>query len=174
MGLNPYVDIFTVGLPECDGHSSVVPRGSRAAKARHRLQVGALPYRASADGSIEVLLVTSRGTGRWIIPKGWPMAGKSLSEAAAIEAWEEAGVRGPVPEAELGRFRYDKERFLLRPIPCEVVVYALSVEEELEDWPERRQRRRKWHGLKSAAIKLRSRDLALLLRDLSKRLKRKS
>jgi 8-oxo-dGTP pyrophosphatase MutT (NUDIX family) len=141
----------------------------KSGRARHALQVGALPYRVSPDGKIEVLLVTSRGTGRWIIPKGWPMPGKTLQEAAAIEAWEEAGVRGAVSDAELGRFTYDKERFLLRPIPCEVVVYALSVEEELEDWPERSQRRRKWQSVKAASVALRSRDLAQLLRALPAR-----
>ena len=143
-------------------------------RRRKALQVGAIPYRIGADGSIEVLLVTSRGTGRWIIPKGWPMPGKSLREAAAIEAWEEAGVRGTPSEAELGRFAYDKERFLLRPIPCEVVAYALPVDEELADWPEKNQRRRKWHSLKGAAIKLRSREISQLLRALPGRLASKS
>ncbi|HLL59899.1 MAG TPA: NUDIX domain-containing protein, partial [Allosphingosinicella sp.] len=59
---------------------------------RGPLQVAALPYRRGADGSVEVLLVTTRGTGRWMVPKGWPMRGKSHAEAAAQEAFEEAGV----------------------------------------------------------------------------------
>ncbi|MGZ8998601.1 MAG: NUDIX hydrolase [Allosphingosinicella sp.] len=138
-------------------------------RARHSLQVGALPYRSTTDGKVEILLVTSRGTGRWIIPKGWPMAGKSLQEAAAIEAWEEAGVRGELSETELGRFVYDKERFLRRPIPCEVVVYALRVREELDDWPERGQRRRKWHGLGAASVAVRSKELAGLFRAFAAR-----
>lgn len=139
------------------------------ANARHALQVGAVPYRVAADGKVEILLVTSRGTGRWIIPKGWPMIGKSLQEAAAIEAWEEAGVRGDPIEAELGRFIYDKERVLLRPIPCEVAVFALPVREELEEWPERGQRRRKWHSLRAASVAVRSKELAGLFRALAAR-----
>lgn len=135
-------------------------------KSRHALQVGAVPYRTSTDGKIEILLVTSRGTGRWIIPKGWPMIGKSLQEAAAIEAWEEAGVRGEPSGEELGRFAYHKERILLRPIPCEVVVFALPVHEELPDWPERRQRRRRWHSVKAASVAVRSKALAGLFRQL--------
>ena len=141
----------------------------RKATVRKRLalQVGAVPYRSAPDGKVEILLVTSRGTGRWIIPKGWPMAGKSFQEAAAIEAWEEAGVKGEPSEAELGRFVYDKERFLLRPIPCEVLVYALPVREELDEWPESGQRRRKWHSLKAASVAVRSKELAGLFRTLA-------
>lgn len=144
-------------------------RRKTAASARRALQVGAVPYRAAADGKIEILLVTSRGTGRWIIPKGWPMIGKSLQEAAAIEAWEEAGVRGDPAEEELGRFVYDKERFLLRPISCEVAVFALPVREELDEWPERGQRRRKWHSLRAASVAVRSKELAGIFKALRAR-----
>lgn len=135
-------------------------RGSTA------LQVGALPYRRAADGSIEIMLVTSRGTGRWIIPKGWPMPGKGLAEAAAQEACEEAGVRGIIAEGEIGRFRYRKQRFLLRPLICEVKVYPLDVREELEEWPEKAQRRRKWHSLNAAKTAVRSKALSRLIQAL--------
>ena len=65
-----------------------------------RHQVAALCWRMGQGGAVEILLVTSRDTGRWVIPKGWPMDGKSASAAAAREAWEEAGVKGTVrPES---------------------------------------------------------------------------
>jgi 8-oxo-dGTP pyrophosphatase MutT (NUDIX family) len=123
-------------------------------------QVGALPYRRQADGSIEVLLVTTRGTGQWMVPKGWPMRGKSLPEAAAQEAWEEAGVRGAASKRELGRFPHEKTDLIFGSLPCTVAVYALAVEEEAASWPERGERRRTWFGLEEAAAKVQSRGLA--------------
>ena len=72
-----------------------------------RSQFAALCYRVK-DGKTRVLLVTSRGTGRWIIPKGWPMDGKTPAETAAQEAWEEAGVTGKVQDMCLGLFSYRK------------------------------------------------------------------
>ena len=70
-------------------------------------QVAALCWRKHRD-RVEVLLITSRDTGRWVLPKGWPIPGLNAHEAAAIEAWEEAGVRGPVTPDALGYFGYDK------------------------------------------------------------------
>ncbi|MDM7459888.1 MAG: NUDIX domain-containing protein, partial [Paracoccus sp. (in: a-proteobacteria)] len=86
------------------------------------MQVGAICRdRVSGD----VLLVSSRGTGRWVIPKGWPMAGRSLAEAAAQEAWEEAGIRGRIHEGELGRFTYDKVQDEGFSVPVEIRVFLL-------------------------------------------------
>ena len=127
------------------------------------LQVGALPYRRVEDGSIEVLLVTTRGTGQWMVPKGWPMAGKTLPEAAAQEAWEEAGVRGATDKRELGRFRHDKTSIIAGITPCIVAVYLLAVEEEAAIWPERRERTRTWFRLEDAVAKVQSRALAGVL-----------
>ena len=45
------------------------------------LQFAALPYQIDRQGTVRILLVTSRETGRWIIPKGWPMKGKLPHEA---------------------------------------------------------------------------------------------
>lgn len=74
-----------------------------------RTQYGALCYRVGTEnGKVEVLLITSRGTGRWIIPRGWPMRKKKPHEAAEIEAWEEAGVRGRVRKTPVGRYTYLK------------------------------------------------------------------
>jgi 8-oxo-dGTP pyrophosphatase MutT (NUDIX family) len=135
---------------------AVRPRGAR-------LQVAALPYRRREDGSVEVLLVTTRGTGRWMVPKGWPMPGKSLSEAAAQEAYEEAGVRGAASPLELGRFRHEKTRFPAPPIQCTVAVFPMPVERELTRWPEHGQRTRRWFSLDDAARAVNSPALATII-----------
>lgn len=135
----------------------------RAGDRGRLLQVGALPYRVRPDGSLEVLLVTTRGTGRWLVPKGWPMTRKSHAEAAAREAYEEAGVRGRIGEEEIGRFDHDKTQALMRPIRCTIAVFPLAVERELTVWPERGERRRKWFGLEEAARTVRSRRLSRII-----------
>ena len=132
----------------------------RESRAAPKQQVAALPYRRRADGSIEVLLVTTRGTGQWMVPKGWPMPGKSWPEAAAQEAWEEAGVRGEASTRELGRFPHEKTNWLTGSLDCIVAVFPLAVAEELARWPERGERSRSWFGLAEAAAKVQSRDLA--------------
>lgn len=136
-------------------------------RARHPLQVGALPYRRRADGSIEVMLVTSRSSGRWIVPKGWPMAGKTAAEAAEQEAYEEAGVRGHLGPAELGRFSHQKGR-LLGHVTTIVAVFPLAVREELAAWPERGERTRCWFGLDEAARAVQSDGLARIIGEFAK------
>jgi 8-oxo-dGTP pyrophosphatase MutT (NUDIX family) len=112
------------------------------------LQVAALPYRSHAAGR-DILLVTSRRSGRWILPKGWPHHGTSLAQSAAREAYEEAGVHGTIWQHEIGRFVTTKAT--LDGCACyPVVVYPLKVELELEDWPERLQRQRQWFALAEA------------------------
>jgi 8-oxo-dGTP pyrophosphatase MutT (NUDIX family) len=96
-------------------------------------------------------LITSRDTGRWVIPKGWQMAGKSDCDAAAIEAWEEAGVEGTVDSTALGAFCYDKLYADKPALPCEVTVFALRVLKLQPKFPEQKQRRRKWFSVKKAA-----------------------
>ena len=81
---------------------------------RIRQQVGALPYRTIDKGKVELLLITSRDTGRWLIPKGWPMTGVKDYDAAAQEAWEEAGVVGPVRRKPIGSYRSCSRR---NPLP---------------------------------------------------------
>jgi 8-oxo-dGTP pyrophosphatase MutT (NUDIX family) len=135
----------------------------RKSRVARKLQVGALPYRKRSDGSIEVLLVTTRGTGQWMVPKGWPMPGKSWPEAAAQEAWEEAGVRGAASERELGRFPHEKTDWLTGTLACVVAVFPLAVKEELTSWPERGERTRGWFGLADAAAKVQSSSLAAII-----------
>lgn len=116
-------------------------------------QVGALCWRHNR-GVIEVLLVTSRDTGRWVIPKGWPMQGRSAPEAAAREAWEEAGVQGAISEAAVGLYTYAKRRVPKAPLPCAVTVFPLRVEGLASRFPERKQRQRKWFAARKAARKV--------------------
>ncbi len=80
----------------------------RKAQVKPLKQVAALPFRVGADGRIEVLLITSRDTGRWIIPKGWPMAGRKAHQAAEREAYEEAGLEGQIAANPVGRYHYQK------------------------------------------------------------------
>ncbi|RCW79433.1 NUDIX hydrolase [Paracoccus lutimaris] len=118
------------------------------------------------EKSGEVLLVTSRGTGRWIVPKGWPMPGRSLADAAAQEAWEEAGVRGRVSQAEIGRYQYDKEQDRGFAIPVEVRVFPLYVEATQKAFPESEQRKRHWFTPAEAASKVAETGLQQILRSL--------
>ena len=123
-----------------------------------RSQNGALCWRAHR-GQIEVLLITSRDTGRWVIPKGWPMAGLSPDIAAAQEAWEEAGVSGQVSHRPLGIYTYDKVVKLGQTLPCAVAVYPLRVDRLAADFPERSERRRKWFADAKAARKVAEAEL---------------
>ncbi|WP_245515778.1 NUDIX hydrolase [Oharaeibacter diazotrophicus] len=107
------------------------------------LQVAALPWRRDADGTVRVVLVTSRERGRWILPKGWPIKGLKDCEAAETEAMEEAGLVGRVTTDPIGRFQYDKS-FPKRVAAVAVDVYGLEVERQLDDWLEKGQREVRW------------------------------
>lgn len=112
-------------------------------KAPLRLQVAALPWRQN-DGTLEVMLITSRDTGRWVLPKGWPEAREPLCEAAAREAGEEAGLTGKVSTIEAGRYFYAKALSTGQQVPCEVLVFPLLVDTIADKWKECHQRERKW------------------------------
>ena len=127
------------------------------------LQVGALCLQAETGS---VLLVTSRGTGRWIIPKGWPMDGRSVGGAALREAWVEAGVRGEVVETAFGRYSYDKKLTKGLSAPVEVQVHLVRVEGLDKNFPERKQRQRRWFTPAEAAGLVDEAGLARLLRRL--------
>lgn len=128
------------------------------------VQAAALPWRLSIHHEIEIMLVTSRTSGRWIPPKGWPMRGKTLAEAAAIEAFEEAGVEGTVSHEAIGEFSRMKTRPLSGRIECLVMVHPLKVTRDLDEWPERSQRRRRWFKWEDAAAAVDSPELAALIR----------
>ena len=120
------------------------------------------------EGLNKVLLITSRGTGRWVIPKGWPMAGRTLAGAAEQEAWEEAGVRGQINHAELGRYTYDKDQDSGFAVPVEVRVFALTVRSMADSFPEDAQRERQWFSPEDAAQRVREPGLKKILLDLSR------
>jgi 8-oxo-dGTP pyrophosphatase MutT (NUDIX family) len=131
------------------------------------IQTGALPWRRDRNECVEVLLVTGRKSGRWQIPKGWPMFGKSLATAAAQEALEEAGVEGVIDPKPLGSFRHDKQHVLSGPLEVSIVVHSLAVDKELARWPESQQRRRKWFPLRQAAKQVDSETLSRLILDFT-------
>jgi len=127
-----------------------------------RRQVAALPWRRGGDG-VEILLITSRETRRWVTPKGGRMTGKTDAEAAAQEALEEAGVEGFVDERPLGSFRYLKVLKRRAPRWCTVDLYGLEVRTELADWQERPERERVWLSREEAARRVDEPDLQALI-----------
>ncbi len=129
-------------------------------------QIAALCWRpAKVDGGKEVLLVTSRGTGRWILPKGWPIRGTSDRNAALTEAWEEAGVRkAEVSRKPIGRYWGVKQLKSGLDLPVTVHVYAAKVRKIDDDHPEAGERTRLWTHPREAAEMVLEPGLALLLR----------
>lgn len=127
------------------------------------LQVAMLCTREGALG-LEVLLVKTLDTGRWIIPKGWPMAGCSLAEAATLEAWEEAGAKGRVTPTEVARFDMMKRRFGGLEVPAEVVVFRMDDTVLHDDYPEADQRERRFLPVKDAAARADVEELGALIR----------
>lgn len=128
-----------------------------------RRQVAALPWRRSADGGVEILLITSRETRRWVTPKGGRMSGKTDAEAAAQEALEEAGIEGAVTDRPLGSFRYLKVLKRRASRWCTVDVYGLEVTVEHADWQEREERERVWVPRDEAARMVDEPDLQALI-----------
>lgn len=142
--------------------------GADAMTDRPDIQYAALPFRLNR-GTLEVLLITSRDTGRWVIPKGWPMDGKAPHEAAAQEAFEEAGVLGEVLGVAVGTYPYDKRLKKGALHPCTVEVFPLKVTEHKRVWPEKAQRRRSWFAAADAADRVDEPELADLIRAFATR-----
>ena len=115
------------------------------------IQYACLPFRKRADGSIEILLITSRGTRRWVIPKGWPMKGRKPHASAAREALEEAGLIGEVGKVPIGSYGYGKRLKSGEVVPCQVEVFPLKVKSQRKRWPEKGQRSLRWFNLAEAA-----------------------
>lgn len=124
-------------------------------------QYAALPYRFRKDGLKQVLLITSRETKRWIIPKGWPMPNEKPHHVAQIEAFEEAGIIGTIEEEPIGFYHYNKIKGI-KELPCRVFVYLMSVEEQLEDWPEKSERNSQWFPFEEAAHLVKEPELSSL------------
>jgi 8-oxo-dGTP pyrophosphatase MutT (NUDIX family) len=120
-------------------------------KLKPRTQYAAIPVRSTADRT-EVMLVTSRETRRWVIPKGWPEAGLEPHQLAEKEAFEEAGLVGHAADEPYGTYWYDKTLGSGRTVPCRVEAFLMEVERELDDWPERSERERRWVTASQAAM----------------------
>lgn len=135
--------------------------------AKHKfdreLQFGALPWRISEYGTRQVMLLTTRETQRWVVPKGWPMKGRKPAEVASQEAYEEAGLVGHIVNRRpLGNFHYQK-RLAKRAILCEVRVFLFRVERQLDDWPEKSERETKWFDAGEAAALVEEGGLAEII-----------
>ncbi len=122
-----------------------------------------LCVRDGPDGP-EVLLVKTFDTGRWIIPKGWPMKGRTLAEAAALEAWEEAGARGRVNPQDIGRLAGTKRLKNGLEIPSEIVVFRMDDTVLADEYPEAGKRKRHTLPAVQAAARADMEDLSDLIR----------
>jgi 8-oxo-dGTP pyrophosphatase MutT (NUDIX family) len=128
-------------------------------------QYGALPIRHSGGRPL-VMLISSRETRRWVIPKGWPMFGLSPAVAAAQEAYEEAGIEGNVADEPVGYYYYDKRLRNGGRRRCRVDVYVLDVTVEHAKWPEAGERGRRWFDPEGAALAVDEPELAEIIRAL--------
>jgi 8-oxo-dGTP pyrophosphatase MutT (NUDIX family) len=135
-----------------------------------RKQCGALPFRVDDAGRIQVLLVTSRETRRWVIPKGWPIRKLRPSQTAAREAYEEAGLAGPVSKEPYGVYTYEKRLKSRAFVPCAVDVFLMQVEKEQKRWPERDERERRWFDPQTASELVDEPELSDLIAALPDRL----
>jgi 8-oxo-dGTP pyrophosphatase MutT (NUDIX family) len=124
-------------------------------------QYAALPYRQA--GELSILLVTSRETGRWVLPKGWPMKGKKPQAAAAREALEEAGVTGQIAKRPVGAYPYAKRLVGGGLVDCVVEVFPLEVQKQLKRWPEQHERITQWFTPLEAANAVHEPELADLI-----------
>jgi predicted phosphate transport protein (TIGR00153 family) len=135
-------------------------------------QIAALPYRTTGNagtgvGSVQIMLVTSRESRRWVIPKGNQESGLAPHAAAAAEAEEEAGVCGQVCPTPLGSYRYRKKRGSGASLMIDVDVFPMVVTRELSHWKEQSQRERRWFSLGDAAAAVDEPDLRELIKSFS-------
>ncbi|MCW8842100.1 MAG: NUDIX hydrolase [Rhodobacteraceae bacterium] len=130
------------------------------------LQVAALCYREDGPKK-KVLLITSRNTQRWIVPKGWHIDGLDAPGAALQEAWEEAGVKkAAINPDSIGSFDYSKRLENGVPVPVEAQVFAVEVESLKDDFPESEERTRKWVAPEEAAEMVEEPGLRSILRQM--------
>jgi 8-oxo-dGTP pyrophosphatase MutT (NUDIX family) len=142
------------------------PRESPRKASSPGRQYAALPF-AEREGQTMVLLVTSRETRRWVLPKGWAEKRLAPHELAAKEAFEEAGILGQVMPEAIGSYAYLKRVEHGRTVTCKVEVFPLKVERLLEDWPEKSERERRWFAMAEAAMAVEEGDLVTLLLRLA-------
>jgi 8-oxo-dGTP pyrophosphatase MutT (NUDIX family) len=128
-------------------------------------QYAALPWRRAPG--FEILLITSRETRRWVIPKGWPIPEKSAAESAAQEAFEEAGIRGQMVAQAMGHYTYSKRQRGDAKKRFRVDVFAMEVTEVLDQWPEAHERARQWLSPAEALALVEEPELAALIRTFA-------
>ena len=143
---------------------TTVALGAKAKKKTYK-QYAALPYTVR-DGQLLVMLVTSRETGRWVIPKGWPEKTMKPWQVAAQEAFEEAGLIGEIARKSFATFHYSKRLSESRRKRCRVETFLFAVQQELDDWREKDQRRREWVPPEQAATRVSEKGLIKLLLGL--------
>jgi 8-oxo-dGTP pyrophosphatase MutT (NUDIX family) len=137
-------------------------------RGREIEQFGVIAWRfAASGGGVEILLITSRDTRRWVVPRGNAIPGLRPYDNAAQEAFEEAGIRGGVQQDEVGTYRYDKRTKDGRVTPALVHLYPMLVTEEADAWPEQKERERRWFAPDAAAAAVDEADLADLIRDFA-------
>jgi 8-oxo-dGTP pyrophosphatase MutT (NUDIX family) len=115
------------------------------------------------------MLITSRETKRWIVPKGWRL--RTPRQTARAEAYEESGVRGKIHRKPLGSFTYKKRLPGRKPVSVALKVFPLAVKRQLKKWPERKQRKTRWFSIEEAATRCSEPALGELMRKLSARVK---
>lgn len=142
-------------------------------RAPVRQQYAALCYRrpGKKKKELEILLITSRDTGRWVTPKGWPMNNKAPHEVAEQEAYEEAGIKGKICESPLGNFSYLKRLSDGTSIPCKVDLFPLLVCKTKSKFPEANERVRRWTSLEEAVDMVQELELKSLLVNFAYQLK---
>jgi 8-oxo-dGTP pyrophosphatase MutT (NUDIX family) len=128
-------------------------------------QYAALPFRYRSG--LEILLISSRETRRWVIPKGWPMKGRKPHATAAREALEEAGVVGRIGKRSIGTYRYVKTLEDGAPVPCSVEVFPMMVEGQRARWREQGQRTAQWFSAEDAAAAVQEPELKALISDFA-------
>ncbi len=129
------------------------------------IQYAALPFRIEGR-QVKILLITSRTTRRWVIPKGWPIRGLKPQEAAALEAVEEAGIAGEIADHPIGSYHYLKRLKADHVAAVQVIVFPFRVDDQFGDWKEQRQRDFCWVDYRKAAGMVAEPGLKRLIRDL--------
>ncbi|GAA0290458.1 NUDIX hydrolase [Rhodovulum strictum] len=136
-------------------------------RSRTGNEIAALPMRWSSNGTLHVLMVTARGSGRWVMPKGWRFDGGTPWKTAETQALDRAGVVGHVGINPIGRYSYDRIMPDGAVMTCDVEVFPMVVERLRSDWKNRRTRKRRWFEVSAAASQVNEPELAALLRTLS-------
>jgi len=145
-------------------------RRKPAPKPAIRIQYGALPYRFTQAAALEVLVVTTRQSKRWIIPKGWPIKRLTPAGSAAREAFEEAGVTGKIGAKSIGNFRYAKANGNGAEPDYDVTVFPLLVKRQAAAWPESKERVVQWVDPETAVSLIGEPELKALVAAFAKRM----